>query len=84
MQDCSVAQIEAGLKEIQMLVAGEKLASGSPFDIAAGYVVRQYGESVPHMIHRGNARMYEEKARMKAAQGLNNDSRSVGIPSQSR
>lgn len=69
LKDRPAEQIAAGLDKIKALITAEKRASGSHFDIAAGYAVRREGETVAQMIRRADAGMYAEKQRMKDGKG---------------
>lgn len=69
LRDCAPEEIAAGLDGMRENLALWAQSRGSSVDIAAGYAVRQEGETVTGMVRRADAGMYREKQRMKAGSG---------------
>ena len=60
------AQITAALNEVRRRIVTECPVEEPKASIAAGYVIRRPSETLDELVQRADARMYEEKRRMKA------------------
>ena len=58
-------QIAAALNEVRRRIATESPVEEPKASIAAGFVIRRPSETLDELVQRADARMYEEKRRMK-------------------